>query len=213
MEGKTTDAVSEDVLISVCRMDQAASVLSLPQHALYISFHPKLQVDAIPLPHTSPPTVFIIANSLKVADKLVSSKIHYNLRVVETLVAARVLARGLHVSVGKEEKITLREVLDRWLGVEEGEEIEAERLEEGLERILEQVEGILGGDGRKDGLTMEEMIHASGLSSDDFNRVYLSWVEGTFCARPFYRFQIESPSRISRGRQISTLQTRETRFL
>ncbi|KDQ19211.1 hypothetical protein BOTBODRAFT_27792 [Botryobasidium botryosum FD-172 SS1] len=158
-------------------MDQAASVLSLPHHALYISFHPALQVDSILLPRTSPSTVFVIANSLKVADKLVSSRIHYNLRVVETLVAARVLARGLGVHVGREEKVTLREVLDRWLGLEAGAEATAEQLEGGLERILSEVDTVLGRGAGKDGLSMKEMIEASGLGDDEFNSVYLSWVD------------------------------------
>jgi len=158
-------------------MDQAASVLSLPHHALYISFYPTLQVDAIPLPRTTPPTVFIIANSLKVADKLVSSKIHYNLRVVETLVAARALARGLDVHVGQQEKVTLREVLDRWLGVGTGVEVSAEKLEEGLEGILSKVESILGSETGEQGLSMKEMVEASGLEEEEFNKVYLSWVD------------------------------------
>lgn len=166
-------------------MDQAASVLSLPHHALYISFYPKLRADAIPLPRTSPPTVLIIANSLKVADKLVSSKIHYNLRVVETLVAARVLAEGLDLSVGREEKVTLREVLDRWLGVEAGVEVSADKLEEGLRGILIKVEDVLGSGGDKEGLTMEEMIAASKLSKEEFHQLYLSWVDGAFPYEPF----------------------------
>jgi galactokinase len=162
-------------------MDQAASVLSLFEHALYISFHPKLSPNPIPLPtsKSDPPTSFVIANSLKVADKAVSAKIHYNLRVVETLVGARVLAKGLGIKVGDTEKVTLREVLDRWAGIEvekDGNE-DVGKLRDALKLIDEKVESILGAGNGKNGLTFDEMVQASGLSVGKFKEVYLSWVE------------------------------------
>jgi galactokinase len=159
-------------------MDQASSILSLSNHALYISFYPSLSPQTIPVLQTTPPTTFIIANSLKTADKVVSSKIHYNLRVVETLVAARVLAKGLGVKgVLEKQKITLREVLGLWIdeGVEGASE---DKLEKALKDIDEEVEKILGSGNGKQGLTMDEMIEASGLEKTVFNEVYLSWVEG-----------------------------------
>jgi hypothetical protein len=45
---------------------------------------------------------FVCANSLVVADKVVSSKTQYNLRVVETLVGARVLARLMHLPLDED---------------------------------------------------------------------------------------------------------------
>ena len=71
-------------------MDQAASVVSTPGSALYISFHPTLSVQPIELPteRVDPPAVFVIANSLVVSDKAVSAKTQYNLRAVEALVGA-----------------------------------------------------------------------------------------------------------------------------
>lgn len=156
-------------------MDQSASILSLPSHALYISFFPILKPTQIPLPHTNPPTSLVIANSLKVSDKAVSAKWHYNLRVVETLVGARVLANGLKVEIGDTEKITLREVLAKWTN---GHVDDVEHLEEALQKIDEEVERILGAGNGKTGLTFEEMVQASGMSTEAFNSVYLSWVEG-----------------------------------
>jgi len=114
-----------------------------------------------------------------------TSKIHYNLRVVETLVAARVLAKGLGVRIGPKEKVRLREVLGRWIGEgeagveqEEDEDKAIGRLKEGLRRILPEVDRILGTEKGRRGLTMEEMVAASGLGEDEFKDVYLSWVEG-----------------------------------
>ncbi|KAG9084320.1 galactokinase [Ceratobasidium sp. UAMH 11750] len=95
-------------------MDQAASVIGQPQTPLYISFFPKLSAQPVTLPWKEDEAVFVIANSLKVSDKAVSAKTQYNLRVVETLVGARVLAKGLGVEVQEGEKVRLREVVERW---------------------------------------------------------------------------------------------------
>ncbi|KAF8754370.1 Galactokinase [Rhizoctonia solani] len=131
-------------------MDQAASVIGQPQTPLYISFFPKLSAQPVTLPWKEDEAVFVIANSLKVSDKAVSAKTQYNLRVVETLVGALLLAKGLGVHVADGEKIRLREVVERWKPAP--------------------------GKG-PEGLTLSEMIAASGLSESDFHSTYLSWVE------------------------------------
>ncbi|KAG6873465.1 hypothetical protein C0995_015168 [Termitomyces sp. Mi166 len=158
-------------------MDQAASVISDASSALYISFFPKLKATPVPLPSGS---VFVCANSLVVSDKAVTAKRNYNLRVVETLVGARILARALGVSVGEKERITLREVVGRLLGEQEGKELSIDALQNGLERMGREVE-VLRPKGVPDdgqlGVAMQEMIAMSGLSEDAFHHVYLSWVE------------------------------------
>lgn len=160
-------------------MDQAASVISVPSSALYISFFPELSASAVPLP---PGAVFIIANSLVVSDKAVTAKRNYNLRVVETLAAARILARRLGVKVEKDEKVTLREVVGRLAGeVEEAGEMPIEWLSETLRRMEREAEGLKSKEAAETGqlgVSMEEMIEMSGLSTEEFNQVYLSWVEG-----------------------------------
>ena len=162
-------------------MDQGASVFSSPASALYITFYPKLHASPVPLPQTSPPAVYVIANTLKQANKQETSKIHYNLRVVETLVAARILANGLGVTMGLKEKARLREVLARWTGDEEEgltDDVAAERLQAGIERILPEVERILGSEDGERGLTMNDMILATGMTKNDFEDVYLDGPEG-----------------------------------
>ncbi|KAG5644181.1 hypothetical protein DXG03_009022 [Asterophora parasitica] len=159
-------------------MDQAASVISDASSALYISFFPRLKATPVPLPAGS---VFVCANSLVVADKAVGAKRGYNLRVVETLVGARILAKALGVEVGEREKITLREVLGRLLGEKEGEEAGVSDLQKGLERMGREVEVLKPEQAKDDGelgVTMQEMIEMSGLEEEVFNEVYLSWVEG-----------------------------------
>jgi galactokinase len=162
-------------------MDQSASIISNAASALYITFYPSLKAFPVRLP---PRSVFVCANSRVVSDKAVTAKWNYNLRVVETLVGARVLARALNIPVTDNEKITFREVLGRFVGEKEGEELDVDELREALERMGKEVE-VLKPKGRSSdddelGVTMEEMIELSGLPGDVFRQVYLSWVEGKF---------------------------------
>jgi galactokinase len=203
------------------RMDQAASVISTLNSALYISFYPALSAQPIELPTelTDPSAVFVIANSLVVSDKAVSAKTQYNLRVVETLVGARILANHLGVKIGREEKVTFREVLGRWVSGNEKESrevMEVEKLKDGLEKISEELEALKPPPGKvidgQLGVTMEEMIALSGLSEPEFHQLYLSWVEGTM---PFtgqltssLTYQITS-----RSNPLPALQSRKARFL
>ncbi|KAH9921854.1 ribosomal protein S5 domain 2-type protein, partial [Fomitopsis serialis] len=167
-------------------LDQAASVISMPSSALYITFFPFLHAEPILLPvlRTNPRAVFVCANSLVVSDKAVGAKTRYNLRVVETLAGARILARHLNVQLEPTERPTLRIVLGRWLGHTESKgqptELDTDKLKAGLQKVLPEVEKLRPagrGDDEQLGLTMEEMIKESGLDAALFNEVYLSWVE------------------------------------
>jgi len=186
-------------------MDQAASVISDASSALYISFFPGLKATPVPLPAGS---VFVCANSLVVADKAVGAKRGYNLRVVETLVSARVLARTLGVSVGEKERITLREVVGRLLGEAKGQELNVSELQKGLERMGKEVE-VLQPKGAADdgelGVTMQEMIEMSGLPEDTFREVYLSWVEVEAT-----RFQLYKRAKHVYAEALRVLQFRQT---
>ncbi|CAL1717410.1 unnamed protein product [Somion occarium] len=174
-------------------MDQAASILSTPNSALYITFYPSLSAELVSLPQATKAgegVVLVCANSLVVSDKVVGAKTRYNLRVVETLVAARVLSRKLNLTLPpsstSNKPPTLREVLSAYIG--RPEPIAADALKEGLERILAEIHvlkasalrgeiGIVGNEDEDEGVTMEEMISASGLGEDEFKRIYLSWVD------------------------------------
>ena len=164
-------------------MDQAASVMSDPSSALYITFYPMLTASVIPLPVRA---VFVCANSLVVADKALTAKHGYNLRVVETLVAARILAKSLGFQIGGKDRITLREVAGKLAGEKNGEDIGTEQLENilvALENKLEVLKPSESVDGEL-GLTMTEMIEKSGLPRDVFHEVYLSWVESELINLP-----------------------------
>ncbi|KAH8113709.1 galactokinase gal [Phellopilus nigrolimitatus] len=175
-------AVENETRVGMSSMDQSASVICNANSALFISFFPRLSAKPIPLPITSPCTVIVCANSLVVSDKVVHSRTRYNLRVVETLAAARVLAQQLGVPIGKTERLQLRVLLDRWLSVTKGVETDPKGLKEGLEKIVEKLDVLKlvdsdGSDGTEIELTLEEMIALSGLSTEEFTETYLSWVD------------------------------------
>ncbi|PPQ92591.1 hypothetical protein CVT25_007283 [Psilocybe cyanescens] len=157
-------------------MDQAASVMSDPSSALYITFYPTLHATAVPLPGRA---VFVIANSLVVSDKALSAKRGYNLRVVETLVGARILAKSLGLKIEAKDRITLREVAGKFTGEKYGEDMGPDGLENALAELEHKLEVLKPNkvvDGQL-GVTMDEMIKMSGLSKDIFDEVYLSWVD------------------------------------
>ena len=72
-------------------MDQSASVFSTKHSALHVDFVPKLAVQPITFPATSPPLTFLIAQSLVTSEKKITGPIHYNLRVAEVSLAAAYL--------------------------------------------------------------------------------------------------------------------------
>ena len=162
-------------------MDQAASIMSDPSSALYISFYPSLSSSAVPLPSGA---VFVCANSLVVSDKVLSAKHGYNLRVVETLVAARILGNSLGLDIGSKEKITLREVVGKFAGEKSGEDMGPDALEKVLVTLEQRLDVLKPknrpNDAEQIGVTMEEMIEMSGLSENIFHEVYLSWVDSEF---------------------------------
>lgn len=80
-------------------MDQAASVLSLRNDALSVSFFPHLDATPIAFPPLDPPITFMIAQSFVAADKAVSAPECYNLRVVECTLAAHVMATALNLTL------------------------------------------------------------------------------------------------------------------
>ncbi|GAA5927532.1 hypothetical protein JCM3775_006010 [Rhodotorula graminis] len=93
----TNVAIESERLVGVNSggMDQSASVFSRSKHLLHVEFIPHLEARAIPLPKTSPPFSFVIANTLVKSEKKVTAKFQYNLRVVETRLGALLLAKFL----------------------------------------------------------------------------------------------------------------------
>ncbi|KAG2756799.1 Galactokinase [Suillus brevipes Sb2] len=167
-------------------MDQSASVIALPGSALYVSFVPSLRAEPIVLPRDA---VFVCANSLVVSNKAESAKHQYNLRVAETLAAARLLSHYLNLQVDstdggnvKRRPVTLREVLARKSGFyrdEQDAQLEdLVQLQKGLVDILGiAMDYLLPKSGDRTDISLDEMIDKSGLDEAEFRKMYLSGVD------------------------------------
>lgn len=169
-------------------MDQSASVLSRRGAGLYVSFSPRLEVETVDLPQAKSETgeeeklVMVIANSLAKHDLASDAKRQYNLRVMETLMGARILGKSLDILQGtREDKLQLRDIIGLVAGESQGAQgiLTLAELERELENILPHVDRILGPDAekRQKGFTVEEVIQASGMTQEAFKRVYLDYIE------------------------------------
>ncbi|EPQ32073.1 uncharacterized protein PFL1_00271 [Pseudozyma flocculosa PF-1] len=166
-------------------MDQSASIFSIPNHALFISFYPTLAVQPIQLPPSEPDHVFVIANTLVVSDKKVTGPVNYNLRVVETRMAARALAKYLGLSEAKADGCkTLRGVQEAYFAhadiqteaansAEVAETLERYGAEAARLKIMElKVEAAFAS--KREGLTRQEVEAATGYAGPEFEQEFLS---------------------------------------
>lgn len=179
-------------------MDQSASVLSRVGAGLYVSFVPELGVEMVQLPSVHRKTsgqgeqeklVMVIANSLTKHDLAGGATKQYNLRVMETLIGARVLGRALGVVEDDDEekgasgveKLQLRQIVGRFAGEKKGqkETLTPAELEQALEDILPRVEAHLGQSDelRSEGHLPESLPELCGLSKEAFGRVFLDTIE------------------------------------
>lgn len=161
-------------------MDQAASVISTPAAALYVQFYPNLAGEPVPIPKTQPEISFVIANTLVTSDKATTAKFNYNLRVVETLAGASLLAKRLGLNYKPKDKVAYRQVVSDLAGGEHsltGEGVNKSditaSLRQAFKDALVAIEKHLGNNTEKDGLTEDELIAALGISKDEFADIYL----------------------------------------
>ena len=151
-------------------MDQAASVLGERGKAVFVEFAPELRGTTVEFP---PEVEFVIANTLVNADKHDTAPENYNLRVVETTIAAEVLARRLKLG-GLESRDgfggTLKEVVKKYF---EGKEmVEEDKLEE-FGRVVAEV---LTGEGEYTRTQLAEMM---GMKENDLVEKYMTRFPGT----------------------------------
>lgn len=194
---------------------QAASALCLSNTLLHLSFFPSLSPVPLPLPKS---VGIVITNSLAPHDLTDTAPEQYNLRVVESLVAARLLLHAWGLSdhprvkgkVGEGGRVWLREVLEMWAPGESPVGV--------YEKALKDLERILGKGGRaQKGWTTEEMIAESGMSKDEFTETYLHhFLEGESSGvNHFYgRFSDLEPSltpRLSPRNPLPPLPPRQAR--
>lgn len=187
----TEVAIESERLVGVNSggMDQSVSVFGVPDHAIYVSFVPTLETMPIRLPGGGDESfAFVVSNTLVASDKKVSGPVQYNLRVVETRLAAALLERALKVDANLQAlrpsyRNTLRAVADAyfaskpdsWNALLNEQEIKNVYDEFGLEAA--QLEGMLRLIDEHlpaNGLTREQLEDATQLSSDAFNNTFLA---------------------------------------
>ncbi|KAI8807283.1 ribosomal protein S5 domain 2-type protein [Cladochytrium replicatum] len=164
-------------------MDQSISVMANSGNALLIHFYPALSADPIrfPVPPSDPSNtpVFVIANTLVVADKHKTAPTNYNLRVVETRLASALLAKHLGISdlpIGSSDVFTLRMVQDRFVEKEiEAGHLAAEyRDVTGKEQtVLAKLEAVVDAALHKEDYTLEEIAGILGISVDAIKEKYI----------------------------------------
>ncbi|CAG8617274.1 6058_t:CDS:2, partial [Scutellospora calospora] len=141
-------------------MDQTASIFSQSGHALYVEFLPTLNATPTKLPTTNPPITFVVANSLVKADKVVTAPIHYNLRVVETKLAAYHLGQLLF-GEGCE---NLKHVYDLYSKSTKVTIDNLKKLSEYVDQVYEK---------KQEGYTLEELSNMLKLSSTEIHNRFI----------------------------------------
>ncbi|KAJ1028406.1 hypothetical protein NDA16_001573 [Ustilago loliicola] len=150
---------------------------------------PADKVEPTRLPPSSPDHTFVIVNTLVVSDKKVTGPVNYNLRVVETRMAARALANYLGLQGAKRDGCKdLRGVLETYFEENGGSsrlELEMQNssaVKETLEKSGEEAARIKVLEEKVDalysklqqGLRREEVEKLTGYSGSEFEQEFLS---------------------------------------
>jgi galactokinase len=143
-------------------MDQAASVFSHKNYALHVEFVPKLKTDPVQLP---PAASFVIAHTLVTSDKFSHGPIHYNLRVVETKMGARILAYAL-LGGNPSGLDTYKKVMDAYFKDNNTNDSESH-----LTDMLELVDRHLT---NTQGYNVSEMAQAAGMTESEVVNLYMT---------------------------------------
>lgn len=139
-------------------MDQSISVMAPSGSPLIIHFYPELSAELIRFSNTERTPVFVIANTLVTADKHVTAPTNYNLRVVETRLAAALLAKKLGLrQLHSKELLTLREVHELFVASLPGEPAS---MVECLLQMLEMVAKAF----KHSGYTRSEIAYELGMT-------------------------------------------------
>lgn len=149
-------------------MDQAASVFSEQQYALHVEFVPRLSTQLVKLPETQPPMAFVIANTLVTSDKFVTAPRNYNLRVVETRMAALFLSRALGLG---QQVDSLKEVYDLYFKDDNSTTSDVEKYDKLLDAAIKAFPQD-NSDGQ--GYTLEEVAEMVNLPAQTLNERYMT---------------------------------------
>lgn len=142
-------------------MDQSISIMAPLGSPLIIHFHPSLWAEPVGFPTADQAPIFVIANTLVVADKHVTAPMNYNLRVVETRLAAALLSKHLKVKEAR----TLRELQDLYLNGQDFINNE--------QNVLRSLICLIESGLKKDPYTREEAAAALGITVPELESNYI----------------------------------------
>jgi galactokinase len=151
-------------------MDQAASVFGEKEKAVFVEFSPELRGTTVKFPVED--IAFVIGNSLVNADKHDTAPENYNLRVVETTLAAEILAKRLELGELKSRDGfggTLQEVVEKYFKGNKG------KTEDQLEEFQKVILQVFKGEGE---YTQSELAEMMGLSEKDLVEKYMTRFPG-----------------------------------
>lgn len=160
-------------------MDQCASIYGERNKAILIQFKPRLVGYPFQLPDVRPEMVFLVTNSLVKADKKASAPRNYNLRVVETSIAAELLASKFHLSLDHDSNLgtgTPRSFMDKYyedyLHEPSWDGADVEIGIKNLQGMLELTESLFN-EHQKEGMSAEEVAQEMRMSLEQFQDKFL----------------------------------------
>ncbi|KAJ3023930.1 galactokinase [Thoreauomyces humboldtii] len=188
--------------VSCGGMDQSISIMAPVGSPLIIHFTPSLSADRIVFPRSEDSPVFVIANTLVVAEKHVTAPIHYNLRVVETRLAAAILNKhmGGPAPASGSPLLTLRDLQDLYLKTHGGEFAGNEQ------KVLQALATLVdAGLPNRTGYTREEAAAALDVSVADLEARYVGSITiraDTFQLHGRAKHVFEEASRVFQFRDV-----------
>ncbi|KAI9594022.1 ribosomal protein S5 domain 2-type protein [Syncephalis fuscata] len=136
-------------------MDQTCSLFAESDHALFIRFQPTLAAAPIPLP---PQSAIVVFNSLVMSEKAMAADYQFNIRVLETRLAARILAHQLDLFSPSNSAADMNDIKNNHT-------LETFTLRgdaEALELLLNQVDAVF----KQPTYTLEEVAVAAGITAN-----------------------------------------------
>lgn len=164
-------------------MDQAASIYGLRGHALRVDFKPQLTATPVQFPRMGPhwDIEFIVADTLVEVNRYDTASTNYNLRVIEMLIAANILARHYGVAMNYDlssnvRKGNLSDFMNAYLGLHRAQldfsvDSSIDSRMKQLQLMLTLVEECLGP--LRDGSSADDVSKALECSREEFTREYL----------------------------------------
>ncbi|KAI9138936.1 ribosomal protein S5 domain 2-type protein [Paraphysoderma sedebokerense] len=171
-------------------MDQSISVMGLRNSACMIHFVPTLAADPIKLPfdpsesestaeHDAP--IFVIAHCMVTADKHVTAPTNYNLRVVETRLAAVMLSKYCNL----DESRTLHDFMISYFSLPQNQVASSvskpEELELKFRKMGELVDSVFGAtESLRQGWSIEQVAEFLQMSVAELKKKFMSSFEVRF---------------------------------